>query len=92
MPRILVQMTILLVTVGLAFASVVQGSTDLAGLALAGVAIAVLLGVAVDVFDAARQERRNPLDAMRRAPATCRRPEGARGARYDRRHLARPPI
>jgi hypothetical protein len=51
--------------VGLAFASVVQGSTDLAAMALIGVAVAVLLGVAVDVFDAARQERRNPLDAMR---------------------------
>jgi hypothetical protein len=65
LPRIFVQMTVLLVTVGLAFASVVQGSTDLVAMALVGVAVAVLLGVAVDVFDAARQERRNPLDAMR---------------------------
>jgi len=63
--RIFVQATVLAATVALAFAAVVQGSTDLAGMALIGVAIAVLLGVAVDVFDAARQERRNPLDAMR---------------------------
>ena len=59
-------MAVLVVTVGVAFAAVVRGSTNLAGMALIGVAIAVLLGVAVDVFDTARQERRNPLDAMRR--------------------------
>lgn len=69
--RIFVQMTVLLATVGLAFAAVVQGSTDLAGMALIGVAIAVLLGVAVDVFDAARQERRNPLDAMRHSVSSA---------------------
>jgi hypothetical protein len=62
--RIFVQMTLLVVTVVIAFAAVVQGSSTLAIAAMGGVAIAVLLGVAVDVFDTARQERRSPLDAM----------------------------
>jgi hypothetical protein len=62
--RIFVQMTVLVVTLLIAFVAVVFGGPNLTIAALFGGAIAVLLGVAVDVFDTARQQRRSPMDAM----------------------------
>jgi len=62
--RIIVQMTLLVLTVVVAMGAVIVGSTQLTLIAVAGAATAVLLGVAVDVFDTARQQRRSPLDAM----------------------------
>ena len=66
--RIVVQMALLIGTVLVGVAAVIQDSSDLTAVAAAGVAAAVLLGIAVDVFDAARQTRRDPLDAMLQMP------------------------
>jgi hypothetical protein len=62
--RIFVQMTVLFATLVIAFLAVAFDGQDLTIAALFGAAGAVLLGVAVDVFDTARQQRRSPLDAM----------------------------
>jgi hypothetical protein len=62
--RIFFQMVLLVTTVLIAFAIVVLESSALTIAAAFGAASAVLVGVAVDVLDAARQQRRNPQDAM----------------------------
>jgi hypothetical protein len=62
--RIVVQIVLILATVALGFLAVVQNSLPFTIAAVAVAAGSVLLGVAVDVFDTARQQRRSPLDAM----------------------------
>ncbi len=64
LPRILVQMGLLTGTVLVAFAAVVTNQDMLALVATIGAGLAVLLGIAVDVFDTARGQRRAPADAM----------------------------
>jgi hypothetical protein len=59
-----VQIVLILATVALGFLAVVQNSLPFTIAAVAVAAGSVLLGVAVDVFDTARQQRRSPLDAM----------------------------
>lgn len=62
--RIFFQMVILMATVGVAFVAVVTESSTLTMAAAVGAMSAVLIGVAVDVVDVARQQRRSPQDAM----------------------------
>jgi hypothetical protein len=57
-------MGLLFATVILAFGAVVRDLEVLALYAAIGAAFAVLLGIAVDVFDAARQARTAPAEAM----------------------------
>jgi hypothetical protein len=64
--RILAQMVLLVSAVLIALAAVVAGSTDLTLAAVAVAGLAALLGVAVDVMDVARGDRRDPGDAMAR--------------------------
>ena len=64
LPRIAVQMSLLIATVFIGFFAVLFQSAELTWAAIGGGAIAVLLGVALDVFDTARQARRGPTDAM----------------------------
>ena len=64
LPRIVIQMSLLIGTILVAFLAIVRNEDGLALVALGGAALAVLLGIAVDVFDAARKQRSRPSDAM----------------------------
>jgi hypothetical protein len=65
--RIVIQLVLLLATIVCLFIAVVADSDVLTLIAAGGAAVAVLLGVSVDVFDASRQERTTPTDMMPRS-------------------------
>jgi hypothetical protein len=65
--RVLVQCALLVAIVVVLFLAVVLDSDVLVVAAAAGTGVAVLLGISVDVFDAARQERTTPTDTLLRA-------------------------
>lgn len=56
--RVKIQFSLLIATTAVLFVAIVANSVELLGLAGLGASISVLLGVSVDVFSAARQERR----------------------------------
>ena len=56
--RVKIQFTLLIATTAVLFTAVVANSEPLIVVAAIGASISVLLGVSVDVFSAARQERR----------------------------------
>jgi hypothetical protein len=58
--RVVIQFSLLLATVVCLFAAAVLNSDPLAIIAAVGVGTSVLLGVAIDVFNSARQERTAP--------------------------------
>jgi hypothetical protein len=58
--RVVVQLALLVATLICLFAAVVADSNELMIVAASGAALAVLLGISVDVFDASRQERTSP--------------------------------
>jgi hypothetical protein len=65
--RVVVQIVLLVAVVICLFVAVVINADSLVLVAAAGAAIAVLLGISVDVFDASRQERTTPTDMLMRA-------------------------
>lgn len=65
--RVVVQCSLLVATVACLFVAVVVDSDVLALVAASGTAVAVLLGISVDVFDASRQERTTPTDMLKRS-------------------------
>jgi hypothetical protein len=68
--RVVVQIVLLVAVVVCLFVAVVTDSEALVLVAAAGGAIAVLLGISVDVFDASHQERTTPTDMLMRAAQT----------------------
>jgi hypothetical protein len=67
--RVVIQLSLLVATLACLFVAVVWNSEVLLAAAAAGAAIAVLLGISVDVFDASRQERTTPTDLNLRSAA-----------------------
>lgn len=65
--RVVIQLSLLLATLVVLFAAVVTNREELAAVAAVGAVVSVLLGVSVDVFNAARQERTTPTDVALRS-------------------------
>jgi hypothetical protein len=65
--RVVVQTLLLAVILAAAFLAVVVDSVVAAGVAAIAIATLVLVGVAIDVLDAVRQELESPPDSMRRS-------------------------
>jgi hypothetical protein len=64
---VVVQTLLLAVILAAAFLAVVVDSVVAAGVAAIAIATLVLVGVAIDVLDAVRQELESPPDSMRRS-------------------------
>jgi hypothetical protein len=65
--RVLVQVALLSGISGALFLAVVLDSVAALAVAVAGVALLVLLGVAIDVLDAVHEDQTTPADSIRRA-------------------------
>jgi hypothetical protein len=64
--RVIIQLVLLVATLVCLFAAVIGDSDQLGLVGAGGAAVATLLGISVDVFDASRQERTRPTDMMPR--------------------------